>query len=794
MAHVLSVGEYFSQENPKLAALRETLLSLPIPEKPIEFKEPVNEGRSEESESLNIYHQIYLLENFDSIEEINTNENYLLLNNYNPTFLVESGVYEHAVKSIELINEGFLSSIKAAWNAMTEDGSPIGIFQFFLDIIGIIPASWFGFPIDIAANLLNAVIYFIRDKFLLGFINLVACVDLSKVFAPLKLGIKAIARPASTLIKALGKSGAGSGAAMALKASKEGSSNPGVVKMLGTALGKIGRWLLTSGIKMIRRIVPQIIKAINKLTFGAFKLEKYIPRITAVIDGWAGKLTTFAKEADAASKVLLSKETAQAAKGTIAKSAKKVGAVSKEAGEIEAAAAGKSLSRKAAKELSNDATNAVLKDLGLIKTAAKEAAPMSRYHIELLGRATRKFNKNFPNVTDQAIKNRYIYNEATKEMVGNVLSKKSGLVNILGNKKVIAKLASGQQWKGAEKLMGTAIRNGNPKQLGELMQKMLDDPDLYKLISKNSPDVAKTMAMFRHYPEALVRGARVFSEFGSKSLAKGFLGAGVTQRFAMFLLKQVTKGSACEDVTDNIKDPSELADLAKRAAQSASTQAAEVFEQTEAAKDPIGFSQKSLEELKAVNPQAYNELVKSEVETNNAIEKVKEETNVDPQNPCKEYAAVKMAEAGGLIYANNQIYQEGYMGSIDMTTSAEHDKANTLTKGYLQKMGLDAEIDAQHPLEGTSSETKAYFAPVVHSNGKIEPSKSTNETVERVTKVVDDLIANGDLEPERRDEIIKKMIEHYKNNTVPAPVINAGLPEPSANESIFNVGKLITKR
>lgn len=54
----------------------------------------------------------------------------------------------------------------------TEGGSPIGIAQLLLDIIGAIPASYIGIPIDTVANLVNAIIYFGRGMYLNGVFSL----------------------------------------------------------------------------------------------------------------------------------------------------------------------------------------------------------------------------------------------------------------------------------------------------------------------------------------------------------------------------------------------------------------------------------------------------------------------------------------------------------------------------------------------------------------------------------------------------------------------------------------------
>ena len=57
-------------------------------------------------------------------------------------------------------DSGIFSILKNILKAVTEDGSPIGIFQFILDIVGLVGDA-FG-PVGLIADMLNALIYAIR--------------------------------------------------------------------------------------------------------------------------------------------------------------------------------------------------------------------------------------------------------------------------------------------------------------------------------------------------------------------------------------------------------------------------------------------------------------------------------------------------------------------------------------------------------------------------------------------------------------------------------------------------------
>ena len=72
------------------------------------------------------------------------------------------------------INEGVVDFLRSLWNMLTEEGSPMGILHLVLDIIGFIPATYIGIPIDIAADGLNAIIYLFEGQYGSAIISAVA--------------------------------------------------------------------------------------------------------------------------------------------------------------------------------------------------------------------------------------------------------------------------------------------------------------------------------------------------------------------------------------------------------------------------------------------------------------------------------------------------------------------------------------------------------------------------------------------------------------------------------------------
>lgn len=69
-------------------------------------------------------------------------------------------------------DSGLWRILKSLWNGLTEGGSPIGIFQFILDIVGLV-GDFFG-PVGLIADVINGLIYLYRGKYVLAAISFIA--------------------------------------------------------------------------------------------------------------------------------------------------------------------------------------------------------------------------------------------------------------------------------------------------------------------------------------------------------------------------------------------------------------------------------------------------------------------------------------------------------------------------------------------------------------------------------------------------------------------------------------------
>lgn len=783
---VLSVGEFIDKNKPlSLENIRDCFIS-------IDWDSVIGQSIPERFEFLPIAtddrllsHQLYLLNHSDDIFTINKNESLLYRSGYDPIALSENGTYFDVLNKVTVLNENLSDSVLTVLKRLTnsEEGfNERGVLQFILDILGMIPGSLVGFPIDIAANLTNAMIYMVHEEWILMLVNLIALVPLGSIFAaPLKGGIKLYSKTIGKVSKLLATSGSGKAAADLAKAEIK---DPNFLKLLGTFLGKVANWIAQTGLSLLKKIIPGITGAIRKITLGAVDLTKWSGKLTGLIEQLSAKLKVLGKEATDASKELLSSSTAASATSSVKTAYKKIGQAAVDQANLSAIA-------KRGKPLNPQAQAWVRS--GAEWNISKTAGQVGKYSNEVMAKSAAKFDKMFPTMAavNSKAKELFIISDATTQMVENVLSKKSGLLSLTGNKLIMKTLSSGKVWKGADKMLSKAIRNGNPEQLRSLMTKIMDDPDFYKLISKNSPDVAKTIALFKEAPEALIQGSKTFKEFGANLIkigGKGSVKANVifsAKRLPIFILKLIMKGNDCMKHVISADSAEDAINLASAAItqQGAFVLEPDLSQIQEIASSAFVFEE---EEVNTGNQEVDKAILDAQTQAQAAAEKLKEQTN--PKNPCSHSVQINGAVVGTIIDANNRAWKKGTY-STDLVTQKDWEESNltNYTKDILQKLHQDTGIDAQHPLRDQSPIVKAYFSDVVISTGAIDPNTSQ---VSRLDETLDQMVKNGELAEQDKSPLRQKIIDSWNNNTVPTEVLSSGMGSPNQNESIMRVRKL----
>jgi hypothetical protein len=793
MDRVLSTREFFNQlDDSRLSQIRESLIAIPSKSwnniHTLRF--PDFKDSTEQEITSSETHQLFLLENFNDLNQISVNENLLINAGYDPIVLSMNGTYLSIVEQAQILNESLASTLKSFWLTMTEEGSPIGILQFMIDIAAFV-GTFIGFPglanVGQLFSLANALIYFFRTppRYGMGFLNLLGVIPFgSAAVGPIKAGIKPVMGLFERFMPAVFKGNSAaikSGAASLNNAAK----NPGLIKMLGEAFANIGKFIAESGIKLIKSIVSVLSTIINKVTFGVVSMPA---GVTKWVDQLAVKMALFGKGSIEAAEALGLKATKTAAKQSAEVAATKVGA--------EAAATAKAVTgstNQAAKAAGTVAKDKVLADLGKFGTFRKGIFDGVKASPEYISFASKTSN---PTLLKE-----FIYKKASTNLVELIASKKVGLMSVYGDAALMKAL--GKNGKIAERALVDAINSGDKVVLRKLISETIKDPKLFSAIAAREPKIANTLLLFKEAPEALIHGATTFNAFASMSskFAGKFVYRGfVMKYFLLFLGKMFIKGDPCANYL-MIGTPSEVIEknkdaiLDKVAKHSVNIGALTeilsdvIIEQNEETVDPIAI-QKEVDKLKATDPTNYAKFEKVVQENDKAVQTLKSE--VTTNNPCHDAAKLNQANVGLAIDHNLKAWKEGKVVT-DMTSKEDHDAANILnyTKDKLAQIGVASDIDPQSSIASENPEVKAYFSDIVDYAGKLEPNF---EDASRLDSTLERMVKAGTITQEQSTAMKQRTVKHWQDNTVPPILISNGADKEQANESIFRIGKLTTIR
>jgi hypothetical protein len=781
MKFITSSTEFFElHNNPKLIKLRESILAVPIENwkyiSTLTF-EPAREISKQEAQAITS-HQIYLLENFDSISDINRNESLLNRYGYNPVSLTLEGAYLETLESLESLNESIASAVKSFLSTMTEGGTPLGILHFVLDIIGIIPGSWIGFPSDVAANLLNALIYFIQPtpSYLLGFMNV------ALAFAgPILAGFKSLFKPfmvgGEKLIgliwkgseSAALKAGALDFKAGALAIDKGAATS--IIPKFGDMLKGFGTFLLNTGLKIIKSLISIISKAVKLGSFGLIDLAKILPA-TKFIDELIIKASSAGKAATEAGELLLKGEERliTAAERT--------------------AAAGSTAAKDAAIAASKDATTVAKIEADTAKALGNIEGLSTKIEADIIKSA--EYESFLLSKPSRAIKELYINSAATEKLIGGVLNTKSAssIVSLMKETKISSELVK-MGWKPGEAALVNAIKAGDSAVISKLFGEMTTNPKIMEQIIAKEPRVAQTLSIFKEAPEALISGTKNLRSI-QKTLTK--LTGGLAHRSVTltaligFILKQCIKGKCVQDIisrgpTQILSTVSDTASGTLISSMNELLSKIAVYEES----DPIsGISAADLEEFKTSNPAEYRVLSDKMAAAKSNKSKIVKETN---PNSCQFDSTVAEAEAGNIIKWHHA-YKEGKVVTNLITPEDfKNSGLNDYNKSILALLGEDTNIDAQHPISASDPNHVAYLSDVYHAK---TGSILINETGKsNLDKTLNELVENGSLNPDKKESLKKETLTHWENGTVPDSL---GLGDLNVDESFFKIGKLITRR
>jgi coenzyme F420-reducing hydrogenase delta subunit len=782
MKFITSSTEFFElQNNPKLIKLRECISAVPINNwkyiHTLKF-EPAREISKQEAMAITS-HQIYLLENFDSISEINRNESLLNRYGYTPVSLTLEGAYLETLESLKSLNESLLSSVKDFLLLMTEGGEPIGILHFVLDILSLIPTSWIGFPFDVVASLLNAVIYIFQDKpsYIMAFINIVFAAS-----GPIGAGIKVAVKPfliGAEKLFAMVFKGAGSAAlkagamdfkAGALVIDKAAASAGGIIPKLGDILQTLGKFLLTTGLAIINGLIKIISKALSLVGFGEIKL---LGRVTKWIDEIAIKITVAGKAATEVGELLVKDDVALIAKADVT------------------AAAGALASKDLAIATGKDAITAG--KLGKGTERALEIVGFSGT-IEKAIKATDEWATFMKGTPNQALQTVYLEHAVAEKLIGGVLNTKStsSLINLMKSPEISGELVA-MGFKPAEMALLDALKAGDSSAISKLFGEMAENPKIMEHILAKEEMVAKTLSIFKEVPEALIAGTKNMKKI-QKTLARltGYRATSLRVLIG-FIVKQCMKGTDCGRLLTK-GSPDEILSYVSNASKGVSMSSINellskivINEDSDpmARVSAAGISAAELEKFKTTNPEAYKQLVDQLAAADAAKTKLITETKI---NPCQAEAAIGEAKAA-VVLVHNAYRKDEVETALITSDDFKKSKLTEYTKTFLELIKQDTNIDPQHPISSDDPVHIAYIADAFsYKDGSLNINESPTSNLD---KTLDELVADGKLHPDRREEVKNQVLDHWKNGTIPESFSASDI---NLDESFFKIGKLITRR
>ena len=293
---------------------------------------------------------------------------------------------------------GVLGVLKGIWNSLTEGGSSIGILHLVLDFVGLVGDAFLiiGIPLGMVADLINAVIYFWRGKWILGLISLVAMIP----FAGDTLkGFKGVAKIFDGPFKSILTKGSGK------KIAKE--SSEALMKNSGKGFSKAKRFLeyiKKSAATVVAKIAGVVsflfkgvlAKAVGWIPFIGPALRKFFLKIADVCKTVGDNLLGFAKHVDAPITAAMKKKAAKNF-SKMSNAIKKGGSVTKEGGDLIIKNVGKKPFKIPISDIAKFSNISKKFPDGPMKSILKTPDNVADYYV-FLSKSTKSSSKWFRNV------------------------------------------------------------------------------------------------------------------------------------------------------------------------------------------------------------------------------------------------------------------------------------------------------------------------------------------------------------------------------------------------------------
>lgn len=681
---------------------------------------------SHTSEEL-LEHQLFLIEQFESIPDIILKEDFLVRAGYDT---VQLRLNESYLETLELLNEGVLGAVGSFLKSLVSDPDPLemtlNIIRLVLDVIGLVPFTWAGFPIDVVANVLSALISLYKEEYFSMTLSILAAIDVTQASDVLKMTFKPIAKIMEPVLKVLCRSGS---KAVALEKTviglKDGiirMGQGGLIDMVAKFFKSLADFIGNTMISIIRAMASFMDTVLNFVTFGA---AKHIGTVKGLVDSMAKHMSVVSGNFDAASKIISKADVAvKPTDKVVAKSGREFLAGSPQGQAIVAA---KSRAVQTGIEYVDDLTKLVKDDTKFMDKVAK---------------------------LPQAEQAKAIAAKVENELVGQTyLTSK----RIMSDPKLAKHLAEKYGWVPGKNYLTKLAKSGDVDGVKKFFEVFVSDPKISKNLSKAE---LRALTPFKARPEAFVQGVKHFDdtvkmlERVSVGGAKGLIKVRSMQMrrlinlmVRLFWQKYGSLDCIIQAGVSKVQN-SDVLDKTLSLAMSSATPAA-VNEETEQVGDP---------EVAA---------------------KIAASSKAD----CGRVASAAMATVGHVANSANFPGSTANLGGTmnmadDPAQAAEfQEKSTDYSKEILRSLGLDDSIDVQHAIENSDPVTQAYFADV-WQDGQININTLDKS---RMDDVIQDMVKKGIVKPEQAAEVKRKALDLIESGEEPT----IELPNSNANEGLF---------
>jgi len=739
MKYVLTAQDYgFTNENSSKPLLD---LVQAIPQTIWESLDSIQLSFQEATAASHQYQQV-LLESFDEIEDINESQHILFFANISEVGLISSEAYRKAVNEAMAVYESLWSSVKNFISALTEGGSVIGIIHLILDIIGLVPGSWVGFPIDVVANLLNAIIYGIRGMWFLAILSAIAAIPANYLFK----GLKLMFTPFAKILDKLGIAVFKADSAAIKIASSELKAAAGVDKASTLANGLSGfiGFIKGSLVTILKAVGSLIGKVVSIATFGTVKADKFVKFIETNIEVPLMKAVKGSEEAVIALK---------SGDDVLSASTKT---------DVKAVAAAKGVPTADIDGLVNKFNKLAAGDGDLVAKATN-----SRAFKEMV-------EAGAPKAAQEAYVNAAVARMSFTDAI-------TATDKILANPQAVRVLRSAG-WVTDPAMVKNAINAGDDAVIGKLFKEITEDPLVLKTLSEGE---ATVLRVYSKYPKDFIKHGRHFDDYLTTltKIGKRFAyREKIGRRLLLFVIRQTAKyimNHRCYEEWKKailgVNSTEELADLG----------ATQVLKESE---DPAAREKVKAQILKEyqIEESSLNDSAKAEL--NACVDEAMDKA-AESKDDCGLGSDATNAVTGSHILSGPYTKENQFGEKI--LTDEDYEQLIGAQKEVLKYLKLDANIDPLPDMTNSDPIVEMYFSDVYDADAKMMYMNIKDES--NLEKVAQSLRKSGKIKSnDEMKRLVQKVQEAWDKGLEPSEVTQA-LPEAKTDTAKMNESVRINK-